>query len=100
MGGPSEELPEAGSAGTPRANLARSVAVGLLGAAILVAILYAVATRRSPICVAAHNTLSGPSRAAGLEAVEAMELYVDEANRRGGVNGHRIELVRIDDEGS
>jgi ABC-type branched-subunit amino acid transport system substrate-binding protein len=99
MGGPSEETPQAGSAGTSRLHWAWWVTLGLLGSASLFATFYAVA-HRSPICIAAHNTLSGPSSAAGLEAVEAMQLYVDEANRVGGVDGHPIELVRIDDEGS
>ena len=85
---------------TPRIGPGWWAALGLLGAVIVVVLGYELATHRSPICIAAHNTLSGPSSPAGLEAVEAMQLYVDETNRRGGVRGRRIELVRLDDQGN
>ena len=87
MGQPPDELVREPPVRKPRVSPAWWAALGLLGAIIVIVLGYGLATHRSPICIAAHNTLSGPSSPAGLEAVEAMQLYVNETNRRGGVHG-------------
>src|SRR6476469_1020436 len=76
------------------------VSMGVAAAIMLALLAHVIANRRAPICLVAHDTLTGPSGPSGLEAVESMQLRVDEVNRAGGVNGHPIELVRVDDEGS
>ena len=96
-----DDAPEDSSAVSPSGvKRVRWVEIGLLGVVILCALAYqAVASRRSSICIVAHDTLSGPSSTAGREAVDATQIYIDEVNRSGGVDGHPIEIVQMDDQG-
>ena len=41
----------------------------------------------------------GRYRPIGYEAIYAARLAIREINARGGINGHRIELVALDDRG-
>jgi branched-chain amino acid transport system substrate-binding protein len=68
------------------------------GAAILLAIAFAVLHPPAPICIAVANSLTGPSAPAGAESVAAIELAIDQANGKGGIDGRRIELLRFDDQ--
>lgn len=42
-------------------------------------------------------SLSGPLGAIGTDYGEGFELAIDDANRRGGVHGRRINLIQLDD---
>src|SRR5829696_5718165 len=75
------------------------VALAVAGTAILAAVgcTAVIWHPPSPISIAIATSLTGLSGAAGAESLLATKLYVDEVNRRGGVNGHPIELVLFDD---
>jgi ABC-type branched-subunit amino acid transport system substrate-binding protein len=59
-----------------------------------------IATRPSPIHIAFANSLSGAVASQGAESLAAAQLYVDEINRAGGVDGHKIVLDPFDDRSS
>ena len=59
-----------------------------------------IATRPSPIHIAFANSLSGAVASEGTESLTAAQLYVDEVNRAGGVDGHEIVLDPFDDRSS
>src|SRR5262249_30701779 len=63
-------------------------------------VLRQVATRPSPIHIAFANSLSGAVASEGTESLAAAQLYVDEINRAGGVDGHAIVLDPYDDRRS
>ena len=75
------------------------IAAGVLGAVLLLlaAWIVNVWSHPSPIRIAFANSLTGPSAPAGTESLIAMQLAIDEANAKGGVNGRPIELVLFDD---
>jgi branched-chain amino acid transport system substrate-binding protein len=63
------------------------VALAILGAALLLALGYAASWKRpTPIRIAFANSLTGPTSAAGAESLAAVNLYIDEVNRKGGVD--------------
>ncbi len=72
----------------------------------LVAILLAVVAgfgwralhRPTPIIVAFANSMSGPVAGFGEEARVATQLYLDQVNATGGVDGHPVELRIFDDQ--
>ena len=72
-------------------------AVALLGFLIAIAIW---ARRPAPIKIAFANSMTGVASGAGTESLVATQLYLDEVNRDGGVNGHPVELVVFDDASS
>jgi branched-chain amino acid transport system substrate-binding protein len=59
-----------------------------------------IATRPSPIHIAFANSLSGAVASEGAESLAAAQLYVDDINRTGGVDGHEIVLDPFDDRSS
>ena len=63
-------------------------------------VMWQIATRPSPIHIAFANSLSGAVASEGTESLTAAELYVDEVNRAGGVDGHKIVLDPFDDRSS
>ncbi len=73
----------------------------MVGALVVVAIAASAlaiwALRPGPITIAVANSFTGPQQIAGSESLIATRLAVDEANREGGIGGHRIELVTFDD---
>ena len=60
-------------------------------------VTWQIATRPSPIHIAFANSLSGAVASEGTESLTAAQLYVDEVNRAGGVDGHEIVLDPFDD---
>ena len=59
-----------------------------------------IAARPSPIHIAFANSLSGAVASEGAESLAAAQLYVDQINRAGGVDGHEIVLDPFDDRSS
>jgi branched-chain amino acid transport system substrate-binding protein len=53
--------------------------------------------RKSRLRVGVLLPFSGPNAAYGLGMRNSIRLAVEEANARGGVEGHKIELVELDD---
>ena len=78
------------------------VALTILGALVCLALGYAATfwKRPTPIRIAFANSLTGATSSAGAEILAGVKLYIDEANRKGGVRGHSIELVLFDDASS
>ena len=54
---------------------------------------------RSPVITASVGTLSGPVGTVWRPVVQGAQLWVAEANRRGGLSGHEIRLLVYDDGG-
>jgi ABC-type branched-subunit amino acid transport system substrate-binding protein len=50
-----------------------------------------------PIVIAIEDSLSGPNVVAGPEARAATQLYINEVNAAGGIDGHLIDLQAYDD---
>lgn len=75
-------------------------------ASILVLILIAAGVRFAwqarqgpgPIVVALIDSMSGPRADAGWEARAATQLYFNEVNAAGGIDGHMLELQAYDDQ--
>jgi ABC-type branched-subunit amino acid transport system substrate-binding protein len=61
---------------------------------------YQIVSRPSPIHIAFANSMSGEVESVGTELLDAAQLYVDEVNRAGGVDGHPVVLDVFDDKGS
>lgn len=57
-----------------------------------------VAAEKAPIRVGALLGLTGSYAALGVPEANAVELYFEEVNANGGLNGHEIELVLLDSE--
>jgi ABC-type branched-subunit amino acid transport system substrate-binding protein len=79
---------------------------GLAGLVALLVLLAAgafawhFATRPSPLHIAFANSLSGAIASAGAESLVAAQLYLDEVNAAGGVDGHPVVLDLFDDHSS
>ena len=69
------------------------LAVGLWGAV-------AWLLRLEPLHIAFPAPLSGPLAYIGEEARNAAQLYLDEVNAGGGIDGHRVVLDIVDDKGN
>src|SRR5436309_10419317 len=54
----------------------------------------------APVTVAVEGPLSGPQASTGRDMVRGVQLAVRQANGRGGVLGHTIKLLRLDDKAS
>src|SRR5204863_238814 len=53
----------------------------------------------TPLVVASVGTLSGPLGGVLLPILNGAQVWVNSINQRGGLNGHRVELVAYDDGG-
>lgn len=56
--------------------------------------------RHRPIKIGFVSALSGPSADLGFSCRNAFEMYIDKVNLDGGINGHPIEIVVLDDQGN
>ena len=78
-------------------NFVRRTAFSL--AAGLVAALPALAEAQ-PVRIGAIYSISGPGSFLGAPEDKVLRALVDDANKKGGINGHKIELVVYDTEGN
>lgn len=78
-------------------NFVRRMAFSL--AAGLVAALPALAEAQ-PVRIGAIYSISGPGSFLGAPEDKVLRALVDDANKKGGINGHKIELVIYDTEGN
>src|SRR4051794_37264457 len=85
-----------------RAKRRAWVIIAAVGSALILATAYATLSwkRSTPICLAFANSLTGPSSSAGTESLIAAQIYIDQVNVSGGLDGRRIELVVFDDASS
>lgn len=69
-------------------------------AALLLAVLASTATAaaKSPLKIAFIDPLSGPAAGVGQPALAQLRFDVARMNRNGGINGHPIEIVALDDQ--
>ena len=51
------------------------------------------------IYIAVAGPMSGPASFRGEDLVRSTQMYFDEVNRAGGVNGKKLKLLIFDDEG-
>ncbi|MEJ1922206.1 ABC transporter substrate-binding protein [Microbacterium sp. KHB019] len=51
---------------------------------------------KDPYVIGYNDDLSGPISFAGLTNLAGVETYIDYINDQGGVNGHQIDLVKLD----
>lgn len=51
------------------------------------------------IVIGAYGPLTGPTAQYGENMMRNIELYFDEVNANGGINGRKIRLIKEDDEG-
>jgi branched-chain amino acid transport system substrate-binding protein len=88
---------------TRRGHHRRRFLVGLAIVVVLAITFLAgwrIVTRPSPIHIAFANTMSGGAQSIGSEVLAAAQLYLDQVNRAGGVDGHPVILDVVDDQGS
>lgn len=52
---------------------------------------------KKPIVLGSSSALSGPAKQLGTRLNAGANLYFEHLNQKGGVNGHRIELMLLDD---
>ena len=57
-------------------------------------------TFNGTVRIAFASSLTGPGQAGALEMLRAVELYVGDVNRSGGINGQKVEIVPFDDANS
>jgi ABC-type branched-subunit amino acid transport system substrate-binding protein len=55
---------------------------------------------KSTYTVTVNTGLSGPNEAGGIPSAEGFEAYMAKINKTGGVNGHHINVIVVDDAGS
>jgi branched-chain amino acid transport system substrate-binding protein len=75
-------------------RFAVTAAIGLL------ALLSAAHRASAEIKIGAVLSVSGPASFLGDPEKKTLEIYVDEINAKGGVNGQKLQLVVYDDAGS
>ncbi len=77
----------------------RLIAAGLIVLVFVVVLLGIFRFSGStPLTLAMVTTSSGPQAWMGQEALNAVELKINEVNQEGGVNGHPIQLQVFDDK--
>jgi branched-chain amino acid transport system substrate-binding protein len=52
-----------------------------------------------PIVIGAYLSMTGSMATFGITTERGAQMAIDEANREGGVNGRKLELVTLDDQG-
>jgi branched-chain amino acid transport system substrate-binding protein len=57
------------------------------------------AAAKQPLILGSVGTFSGPSGAAWVPGLQAVKLWVSDVNSRGGVDGHPVKLISVDDQG-
>src|SRR5262245_62023089 len=72
----------------------RCTAVSAIVVAALLAGTYAAAAQ---VKIGAVLSVTGPASFLGDPEKKTLEMYVDEVNQRGGVNGQKLQLVVYDD---
>ena len=55
-------------------------------------------TQDAPLYLAVAGPMSGEQQLNGEQMVQGVSLYLDEVNRKGGVNGHKLKLMVFDDQ--
>jgi branched-chain amino acid transport system substrate-binding protein len=79
------------------------IATGLLGIAVLLALGLVIQKWRAaplPIRIAFATSITGASASAGAENLAAVNLYIENLNRQGGINGRPVEILLFDDASS
>ncbi|MFZ0838380.1 MAG: ABC transporter substrate-binding protein [Xanthobacteraceae bacterium] len=74
-------------------------AVGIFLVA-LVLIVGRWVTQPVPYRIAFASSITGPIGFTGQESLVATQIYLDQVNRSGGIDGHPVELVVFDDKSS
>jgi len=57
------------------------------------------APQKQPITLAIAASLSGNGAAGGQEMVQSAQLYINQVNQQGGLQGHPLKLLIFDDQG-
>ena len=96
-------MPDARLTGLARPLRRRKTLAWVIAACCLVLLACGLFTRqalgpREPIVIAFANSMSGPVRPFGDEARVATQLYLDEVNAAGGIDGHPVQLQVFDDK--
>lgn len=78
-------------------NIRKSLAAVCLLAAAGLAAAGDPGVSDTTITLGMSSPFSGPNGAYGQDMKQAITAYLDQANRSGGVNGRKIELVTLDD---
>lgn len=74
--------------------------IAVTAAVGLAALLGAGATASAQIKIGSVLSVTGPASFLGDPEKRTLEIYVDEINAKGGVNGQKLQLVVYDDAGS
>jgi len=74
------------------------IAAILIIAFLLISGLNNAVNQDKTIKIGYIGPITGPSAVLGMDAIKAIEIAVDEANAKGGVNGKKIELIAEDDK--
>ncbi len=69
-----------------------------MGAAVFGAVLAGAAQAAEPLRIGVPTDLSGPYATLGNQVMHAVNFAVDEANAKGGVDGHKVEIKSYDTE--
>ncbi len=77
--------------------LHRLIVIAVIG---LLALLNAGHRASAEIKIGAVLSVSGPASFLGDPEKKTLEIYVDEINAKGGVNGQKLQLIVYDDAGS
>ncbi|MCA2011087.1 ABC transporter substrate-binding protein [Cereibacter sphaeroides] len=71
-------------------TIALAAAAGLLGTA---------ASAQDAYRIGLSGALTGPTAGSYAPAIEGFQLYIDRLNEAGGIDGHPVELIVLDDSG-
>ncbi len=80
---------------TTRRNLTKTL---LLGAALASTATLGHAQGKPPLKIGAYLSVTGAASLLGSGEMKTLELYVDQLNKAGGVDGRKVELFAYDDE--
>ncbi len=77
----------------------KRVLLSLFLAALLFTVsLAGLRLRSSPLYIAAVGPMSGPSQLSGEQMVQGINLYLQDLNHQGGIDGHPVKLMVFDDQ--